>query len=485
MNKWKYVAGLTLFSSVNALANGYDLSFITNGSFDKPVIFVEGYDPDNKNTLDKNENGDRYEQLRYYAANTLRASGRDLVFVNFTNGGAKVEDNAQALVQAIAEVNRRKIDNHPNAVVGYSMGGLVARWALKDMEDRGIDHDTALYVSYDTPHRGANVPISIKYELDYLQDKIKKYLFKNVDRDIIYSPAGREMITWGSDYARFYKSLEHKGYPQKLRRVAFSNGSATGRKVEIPFNFVALDYRFEVYQYKNYYRQPKSLALTSCVYPCNPIGASHLDSAPGSTINAFASLLKGMRDNEAPMGFDLDVYVDNTSQSTHNFIPTVSALDLPNHDYLAPISQNDIDYKSPFDEAYVTSFNLRHDEFHSTAALTSELNLYHTYNAGIPSRSHKQARLSDLTNLSFEWLVGGRYFVEWSPVDGATHYEVYLGSAYGSTFPSSPVITTSNTQTSVTVQGTRKVAVRACNNNSCSHPKVIKLVERSTDLQPF
>ena len=46
--------------------------------------------------------------------------------------------------------------------MGYSMGGLVARYALAYMEDRNINHDTRLYISVDTPHQGANVPVGLQ-----------------------------------------------------------------------------------------------------------------------------------------------------------------------------------------------------------------------------------------------------------------------------------------------------------------------------------
>ena len=39
-------------------------------------------------------------------------------------------------------------------VIGYSMGGLIARYALAYMEEQGIAHETRLYVSYDAPQKG-------------------------------------------------------------------------------------------------------------------------------------------------------------------------------------------------------------------------------------------------------------------------------------------------------------------------------------------
>ena len=478
------IGAVLMSASLSATANSYSLQYITHGTFDKPVIFVEGYDPDNENYLTSHNGNDPYRQLRDFAASRLSGTGKDLVFVNFSNGGARIEDNAELLKQVIQQVNNAKVGNHPNAVIGYSMGGLVARWALKDMEDRRIDHDTSLYISYDAPHRGANVPYDIKSDLDKLQDKVKKYLFKNVDRDVIYSPAGKEMILWGSDSSRFYRALEAKGYPQNLRRVAFANGSTTNRAIGIPYNLVALDYRFEILQTKNYYRKTMSNGLTVCGYPCNPIGTSHLDNAPGSTTNTFAALLNGMRRDEVASGFDLDVYQDNTNQATHNFIPTLSAFDLRNHDYNDAITSSDLDYESPFDETYTTPYNYSHDSLIFTSQLASELNLYHTYGVAVPSRSHKKAQLADIGYVRNEWLVRGNYMLDWSAVPGATHYEVYLASGYAKTFPSSPIRTITGTHTSVNVSNRARVAVRACNSYSCSYPKTMTLIERDSSINP-
>ena len=49
-------------------------------------------------------------------------------------------------------------NSSPTLLVGHSMGGLVARYALKTMENKSEKHNVGTYVSYDSPHLGANVP---------------------------------------------------------------------------------------------------------------------------------------------------------------------------------------------------------------------------------------------------------------------------------------------------------------------------------------
>src|SRR5690606_13123572 len=58
----------------------------------------------------------------------------------------------------------------PNVVLGQSMGGVIARWALRDMEDKGQNHQTRLFISYDAPHQGANVPQGYQHLARHARD---------------------------------------------------------------------------------------------------------------------------------------------------------------------------------------------------------------------------------------------------------------------------------------------------------------------------
>ena len=52
----------------------------------------------------------------------------------------------------------------PNTIIGQSMGGLVARYALADIDqNQNFNHDTNLYISHDAPHLGANTPIALQH----------------------------------------------------------------------------------------------------------------------------------------------------------------------------------------------------------------------------------------------------------------------------------------------------------------------------------
>jgi hypothetical protein len=85
--------------------------------------------------------------------------------VDYNQPTTYVQANAYMLQAVIAWVNTQKTaagSTSKNVVLGISMGGLVARYALADMEDRNVQHDTKLMITHDTPHQGANIPPSFQ-----------------------------------------------------------------------------------------------------------------------------------------------------------------------------------------------------------------------------------------------------------------------------------------------------------------------------------
>ena len=102
----------------------------------------------------------------YPAAFTrLLNEGYDFVFVDFERGADYIQKNGLLLAEVIRQINAKKIQNDcraKNVVIGASMGGQVARWALRTMENAGENHDCHTYVSFDSPQKGAHIPLSIQ-----------------------------------------------------------------------------------------------------------------------------------------------------------------------------------------------------------------------------------------------------------------------------------------------------------------------------------
>ena len=142
-----------------------DIFYSPDGVLDKPIFLIDGFDP-----LDSRNINTIYQLLDYSGGNLgdiVRNNGYDVVVLNFPTyfreedqvwiyGGADyIERNAMLLVELIKYINNLKVGDKENVIIGPSMGGLVARYGLNYMESIGLDHETRLYVSFDSPHAGA------------------------------------------------------------------------------------------------------------------------------------------------------------------------------------------------------------------------------------------------------------------------------------------------------------------------------------------
>lgn len=116
-----------------------------------PILLLEGFDPQNAS----------FPEMYHRTAWNLIATDLDpevyeVFILNFHDGGRDVRLNAEVASKAIEKI-RELCPNQRLAVVGLSMGGVVARYALAKAEELGADHGVGLFVSYDSPQRGAHV----------------------------------------------------------------------------------------------------------------------------------------------------------------------------------------------------------------------------------------------------------------------------------------------------------------------------------------
>lgn len=121
------------------------------------VVLIKGFDPGNA------VSSDVFVWNVYLLTSQLRSRGYDLLVLNYQDrSNDYIQKNAFALAQTLQRVQAIRSTGQPFVVAGYSMGGIVARYALAYMETNGIPHNTRLYISYDAPHRGASVPLAIQ-----------------------------------------------------------------------------------------------------------------------------------------------------------------------------------------------------------------------------------------------------------------------------------------------------------------------------------
>ncbi|WP_286743743.1 T9SS type A sorting domain-containing protein [Roseivirga sp. UBA1976] len=241
-----------------------------NTGIKKPLIIVEGFDPTNTfnftDILTDQVGGlgiafnstTLFHELHY-------VEGYDIVFLNFNNSTTYIQRNAYLLQEVIKWVNAEKVVNNStakNKVMGISMGGLVARYALSDMEDRNINHGTDLYISMDTPHQGANVPVGLQAAFRHLTNlsfnvgilgvtpktiNIRDIVDVSIAEGIFNSQAAKQMLKnyvsgtsslsiSSADHNSFIQDLKNQGmsgangYPSRwgIQNVAISNGNECG-----------------------------------------------------------------------------------------------------------------------------------------------------------------------------------------------------------------------------------------------------------------
>ena len=250
----------------------------SDGVLDKPIIAVDGFDPgDGRGIVDI------YNSLSYIdtggsqnLADDLRSQGFDIVILNFpvytraadmavVDGGADfIERNAMLLVELINIINSSKTGTEQNVIIGPSMGGLVSRYALNYMENQSLDHETRLFLSFDSPHRGANVAIGLQHLINYMAFGLGSNNIVEL-QDFINgfakSPAARQMLVdhleshlmggslvefdpalvlpaphpWKSIFDTGINALTANGFPQLTRNVAIINGSGIGNPFQDKF----------------------------------------------------------------------------------------------------------------------------------------------------------------------------------------------------------------------------------------------------------
>ncbi len=408
-----------------------------DGILDNPIIVLDGFDPG-----DGRDIAGLYNSLSFGGdnmADILRDEGYDIVILNapiYTTSGKEIDGgadyiqrNAMVLIELINLLNDQKVGDEELVVLGPSMGGLIARYALAYMEQNSLEHETRLYISFDSPHRGANIPISLQYLINYLARQIGNAEALAIVEDVLNSPAAREMLydhylahlQAGSDYLQdpakllpdgapnfrdaFQAELDALGFPQDVRNVSMVNGSSQGTTTGDPGMLVVdtnldlgsgltadvvLNFTPEAGQTNTITSFDSfffGIPLDSFDAEAEAFGFSDgVDASPGGTSNISAALGGGGASNPVIVAF-----IDALNQDEFSFIPVISALAIENEDdwFEAP----DIGgiHNSPFVNTFIPSENESHvevtaasaqfalDEIRNGALAVSEVTLQNTY----------------------------------------------------------------------------------------------------------
>ena len=260
----------------------------------KPIVIIDGFDPGDRRQIQDsdphpwatdNEHRSIEEMMHYIDAQgnridlipLLRNLGYDVVVVNHPthwhngiqiDGGADyIERNALTHVQLYQRLLQRLDQNNSSeslVIVGPSMGGQISRYALAYMEKHGIEHRTRLWVSVDSPHLGANIPMGVQSLLHLMYDITGSVAAGDFIQGQLNSAAARQQLieqyvnssnqelgqSWldgrsmsqgfNQDrgrpiYINYYNNLFNnglagsQGYPTQSRNIALVNGSLIGR----------------------------------------------------------------------------------------------------------------------------------------------------------------------------------------------------------------------------------------------------------------
>ena len=338
-----------------------------------PVIVVEGFDRDNVMNWDE-----LYALLnRENMLEDMRAAGFDAVVLNFHDSTDDMRRNAMIVTELLRQVGAAQPDQRDRILIGASMGGLVARYALAWMQQQGQDANVRTFISFDSPQLGANIPLGVQYWLQLFQIESTEagHLLSRLD-----TPAAREMLlyhhtspagsTGQADPLRvsFLADLATAGsWPTGLRKVAIANGSgaaagqgyAPGAQViSYEYNSFLVDLIGNVWAVPNGNSTQILRGLINRIWPLSDdqlnvtvTGTLPLDSAPGG----WRSSLADMDATPAPYGDIIALYPN------HCFIPTISALALDvTNPYTNLATLGNVAAHSPFDAVYYPAANQEH-----------------------------------------------------------------------------------------------------------------------------
>ena len=359
-----------------AVATGEAYVYLAPGhaTVEKPVVIVEGLDLDNIMGWDELYDLLNQENL----LEDMRAMGYDAVVLNFTESTDYIQRNAYLLVTLIEQVQAALADpGQEFVIIGASMGGLVARYALASMEQAGEPHRVSTFISFDSPQNGADIPLGVQYWLDFFSGESAdaSHLLSRLDR-----PASRQMLLYHHTSpptgqgqpdplrAVLLADLAAVGdYPQNLRKVAVANGSGAGQTQGFVPGEQLIDYTYRSFLVDingNVWAVPAGNShiifegLIDRIWPLNDdamnvtvSGTLPLDGAPGGS----RASLQEMDESQAPYGDIVALY------QSHCFIPTVSALALDSADPFFDIAgAGDLLAHTPFDALYYPVENQPH-----------------------------------------------------------------------------------------------------------------------------
>jgi hypothetical protein len=233
-----------------------------------------------------------------------QVTNKDIIYINFNNCKDDLRRNAYLVEDIIKWVNTKKAQagsTTASIVIGQSMGGVIARYALRDMEvQQGLNptvtawqHKTNLFVSHDAPQQGANIPLGVQYFARHLADQfidtplgdyqisldggnnisiadIQSLLNAQGTKQLVANSINSSFGLDNTTFNTFQTELRNLGYPLQTRNIALSNGNYCANPQE--FNPSAKLFSL----YGNASATALTTFLTTLLQPITNVGFAYL-----------------------------------------------------------------------------------------------------------------------------------------------------------------------------------------------------------------
>ncbi len=213
----------------------------------KPFIVAEGFDPwevmnPGKTDADSKLGDTNYIKFHGRWEESALMNKFDLIYIDWHDSIEDIRDNACLLEDIIKYIDAKKDKSlgEPSTLMGQSMGGLIARVALCNMEGKGEPHGISYYISHDSPHLGANVPLGALYFAHDAFAMINGYQttinvldilpslsandMKRAAWEALHSPAARQMLVNHLSGSGVIDNTFHDSWQEELERIGFPQG---------------------------------------------------------------------------------------------------------------------------------------------------------------------------------------------------------------------------------------------------------------------
>jgi len=344
-----------------------------NSSQRKAAFFLEGIDPLNMT----NRVGllGKLQFMLYNGPGYPRALGYDCYIVNWADGGASVATNAQRFRSIYDQIQGMYGGYTDVVVIGKSMGAVVARYALAQMETEGLRPPVSKFISIDAPQQGAQINLTLQASLLHLSrtpnllESIVINLFGGASskladaKTILYSGASKDLLDLNVGLVEGYirssvnnscvfdvsKLGEIRGKSSSWRDSFFSGLANLGRGGYPTF---CKNYAIAYSPAQTLYTSASSDQLMANYKPA--VTSYELYSDP-------KDLNQGSRLNQFGLGYSpVNGYIDGLV-----FVPLESAIDYRGPQYRGSIkpmpTPEDLQWWSMFDKIYLKANAVDHE----------------------------------------------------------------------------------------------------------------------------